>query len=686
MRIGSLLRSKLFIGISAGVVAAAVAVAAIVLNNKKEESFRVVKVFEKTGTSVVKRPDAGDLDTYVGMNLENGDTVCTLAESTMHINLDDSKYVMMEPDTELDLAATGDSQNGKTRLVLKSGSVLNEITKPLSSSSSYEVAAPKATMAVRGTSFRTAIERDQNGNYIIKVYTFHGEVKITLLDQDGKETDKTVTIGEDRCVFIKTVHNQESDNDPIVDGISFFVHYDNRNGELVRVFDGEDPTMAINYTTLSKDILKHIYLSDSGNEIKLSTSVLAKIIAALDGDLPIGNSTTTTTTTTVTTTAPATTTEPPETTTTTAEPEETTATTTTPKEEATTTTTPATSAATTTTPKKTTTTTTRRTTTTTKKTTTAPVKTYKVKFVDHNGSILKTQVVNSGAGATAPTNYTKSYKDSKTGYTMLFNGWSTSFSNVRADLTVKAVYKEKPRYTVKFFNYNGTLISSQTIESGGSAAAPASGYSETYNSSNGVMVFTGWKESYTNVTSDLTIYPAYSRGYKLKLMNYSLGGTGTDVSPSTAFLPGKSYTLPSYSSGFANYNVAWFKANSGVTSSTPVMSVTVSSDELNNIYYCVPYKTITVTQHEFSENDSGSESTKKVTLLIFKYDGIYRVFDAGTGSCAAFSESYTPSGLDVPMGMWRFYDSNGNVTDLGGIYEKSLMDISSAECFKGLIE
>lgn len=59
-----------------------------------------------------------------------------------------------------------------------------------------------------------------------------------------------------------------------------------------------------------------------------------------------------------------------------------------------------------------------------------------VTFVDYNGTVLKTQSVEIGGSATAPTNPTRE------GYTFL--GWDIDFTNVTEDITVTAVYELIP--------------------------------------------------------------------------------------------------------------------------------------------------------------------------------------------------------------------------------------------------
>ena len=61
------------------------------------------------------------------------------------------------------------------------------------------------------------------------------------------------------------------------------------------------------------------------------------------------------------------------------------------------------------------------------------IKSHTVTFVDWNGTILKTEVVNDGAAASAPSN------PSRAGY--LFKGWDVSYNNITRDLTVTAQYR-----------------------------------------------------------------------------------------------------------------------------------------------------------------------------------------------------------------------------------------------------
>ena len=195
------------------------------------------------------------------------------------------------------------------------------------------------------------------------------------------------------------------------------------------------------------------------------------------------------------------------------------------------------------------------------------IKTFTVEFTDYDDTVLSTQIINYGEDATPPAN------PERTGY--VFNSWDTSYINVVTDLTIKATYDVNVfiatfydettelgtvlaeyngkfavpstpskagfsfigwyndinlvneydfntavtadkdifakfeeiiinEYTVDFVDYNGDLISAQTVIENASAIEPADPLRTGYN-------FTGWSESYNNVTSNLIIVAEYEK-------------------------------------------------------------------------------------------------------------------------------------------------------------------------------
>lgn len=123
---------------------------------------------------------------------------------------------------------------------------------------------------------------------------------------------------------------------------------------------------------------------------------------------------------------------------------------------------------------------------------TEPLVTYTVRFLDWNGSVLKSQTVTQGGSATPPSNPTRS------GYR--FTGWQGSYTNITQDTDITAQYIKT--YTVTFKDWDNSTIKSETVDTGGSATPPS-------NPSRTGFRFTGWSGSYTNVTSDVTITAQY---------------------------------------------------------------------------------------------------------------------------------------------------------------------------------
>lgn len=269
------LKVKIIIVCSAVAVTSAAAVAVGVAVTK-EDTYRVLKVFEMTGSAVVDRGGSGALDAYVGMNLESGDTLTVGDDSTLRISMDSDKYVLLDSGTILELVASGTPSDSRTAINLKKGSILNEITNPLSSNSSYEVTTPKATMAVRGTSFAVSVEEDSIGGFIIREDTFNGKVEVTLLDTEGNPKDETALVPEDKGVTIRTERNKKSGNPAEVDGISRFV-FEDENGVISELGNGDDPIRDIRYAMVSATIKEHALRSNDESLMILDNKVVAKL-------------------------------------------------------------------------------------------------------------------------------------------------------------------------------------------------------------------------------------------------------------------------------------------------------------------------------------------------------------------------------------------------------------------------
>lgn len=120
---------------------------------------------------------------------------------------------------------------------------------------------------------------------------------------------------------------------------------------------------------------------------------------------------------------------------------------------------------------------------------------FTVVFKDKDGAVLKTEYVNQGSDAQAPT------PPEITGY--LFSGWNASFSNVTSDLEVTATYAIRT-FKVIFKDEQGNELSNQTINYGTSATAPTPPEVAGYT-------FIGWDVEYVNITNDTVVIAKYQK-------------------------------------------------------------------------------------------------------------------------------------------------------------------------------
>lgn len=121
------------------------------------------------------------------------------------------------------------------------------------------------------------------------------------------------------------------------------------------------------------------------------------------------------------------------------------------------------------------------------------IKSFHVTFVDYDGTVLKTEMVEHGSTATAPKDPTREH--------YVFNGWDVNFSNITSAVTVKATYVPA-KYTVRFIGWDGTTLKTEQVEYTNDATAPTPPIREGYD-------FDKWSRGYTNVGSDLEVTAVY---------------------------------------------------------------------------------------------------------------------------------------------------------------------------------
>lgn len=120
---------------------------------------------------------------------------------------------------------------------------------------------------------------------------------------------------------------------------------------------------------------------------------------------------------------------------------------------------------------------------------------YTVTFVDYDDTVLKTESVISGKSATPPADPTRAEYN--------FAGWEGDYTNVTANITVKAKYTVKGTYTVTFVDYNGLMLGEVQVKEGKTATAPVTPTRDGYT-------FKGWSSSLTNIKANKTVTAEYT--------------------------------------------------------------------------------------------------------------------------------------------------------------------------------
>ena len=131
---------------------------------------------------------------------------------------------------------------------------------------------------------------------------------------------------------------------------------------------------------------------------------------------------------------------------------------------------------------------------------------YTVTFVDENGATIDTVKVIHGKAATAPIAPTR--EDT------IFKEWDKAFDNVKNDLTVTAVYRNKETYTVTFKDYTGLTLGTASVKETGTATAPVAPTRNGYT-------FAGWSGALTNITENKTVTAKYNLVSGANLIDYS---------------------------------------------------------------------------------------------------------------------------------------------------------------------
>jgi len=250
---------KKFIKFLLCAVAILIATCIAVPSFSKEESYRMITVFEVSGTvGVVK--DGIEYEVYPGMHLQEGHVIVTSEDSYARLVLDDDKYVKVEAGSRLEFETLGLLGTKKTRLKLDRGAITSEIVNPLGEDEEYVVNTPNAVLAVRGTFFRVDLRVTKNGEIDTNVYTYGGKVASNRVMPTGETVEEEVIVDAGYMTAIRM---------DAVDTIYIVGMTESPTGELVE--ETKKNTVPIEPTTIPDDDLVDMYFaSDNGHEMFLS--------------------------------------------------------------------------------------------------------------------------------------------------------------------------------------------------------------------------------------------------------------------------------------------------------------------------------------------------------------------------------------------------------------------------------
>ena len=298
------------------------------------------------------------------------------------------------------------------------------------------------------------------------------------------------------------------------------------------------------------------------------------------------------------------------------------------------------------------------------------IRSYTIKFVDYNSSVLKSEVLEYGSMPTAPT-------PSRTGHD--FTGWDSSVATVTGDKTYTAQYTPK-MYTITWV-FGSQTKTTQCAH--GSTPTPPSGYAigDSYTANGLTYTCTSWGNIVT-ATSNAT-YTATVQGSGSITSRFSRYALGTNYSSAgalpetwnaflagTNYLGGKSSDVVGYLYGFdfrelnnfTNVNITDIKATV-----EGYLTNTSSSYRKCNLQPCTAFRT-----------DNTDGTAKSYTSLSNGTNFAYK--DKLTATKARVTRSFKEADDLAQVITW----ANSNLDKLIGGYDSNSFGIRINTCYMAL--
>ncbi|MDL2292665.1 BspA family leucine-rich repeat surface protein [Acholeplasma sp. OttesenSCG-928-E16] len=184
------------------------------------------------------------------------------------------------------------------------------------------------------------------------------------------------------------------------------------------------------------------------------------------------------------------------------------------------------------------------------------IKTFTITWKNYDGSILETDY-NVEWGTVPSFDGSAPIRPTEDGNIYTFNGFSPVVSKVTDNHEFTANYSSVlDKYTVKFYDANNNVIKEEEISHGSSAIAPSS------NPEKEGYEFLSWDKEYSNVKSDLDIYPEFSiKTFTITWKNQDGSVLRTDTNVEWGTMPSYGVSTPiiDSTSSFRYEFLAWDK-------------------------------------------------------------------------------------------------------------------------------
>lgn len=171
------------------VVIAVIAVVIAILNS----GHRLIKVESFEGAVSLVR-GSEETDIVEGMNLKSEDTVTTGDSGLLKLLVDEDKHILAQENTCFTVTASGSDKKGMLKIELAYGTSLIEIENKLEEGSSVEVSTPNASLSVRGTTFETSYNEDED---VTVVKVSDGVVNVSTATESEEVTAGQMAIVKD---------------------------------------------------------------------------------------------------------------------------------------------------------------------------------------------------------------------------------------------------------------------------------------------------------------------------------------------------------------------------------------------------------------------------------------------------------------------------------------------------------